>query len=257
MLEANIDIAQPKRHPFLYLKASPLHVLTEFAPWLARVFFIFQPTERIIEYPFIHENAPFNSNRKGKVLDVGSGRSLLPFELASKGYQVWSIDFRSKYHRYIRDYNNFTFVEGDIRKTSFPDAFFDIVIGVSSIEHVGLVGENVSLEGDKAAVQEIFRIMKPGGKLLITVPFGKESGVFTVGRFNSFRVYDYAHLKELSGKFEIESEQFAVLDKRSWRPSSLEEARAVDSLHQARWYSSKAVAMIVARKPSIVKRDAS
>ena len=59
MLEANIDIAQPKRHPFLYLKASPLHVLTEFAPWLARVFFIFQPTERIIEYPFIHENAQF------------------------------------------------------------------------------------------------------------------------------------------------------------------------------------------------------
>ena len=257
MSEANIDIAQPKRRPFLYLKACPLHVLTEFAPRLAAVLFIFQPTERILEYPFIHENTPFNFNSRGKLLDVGSGRSLLPFELASKGYQVWSIDFNKRYHRYISDYNNFTFVQGDIQKTSFLDSFFDIVVGVSSIEHIGLVGKKISPEGDKTAIQEISRILKPGGKLLITVPFGKASGVYSVRTHDSFRVYDYAHLKELLDEFEIESEQFAVLERRSWRPSSLEEAEAVDSLSQSRWYSSKAVAMIAARKPYVMGRGAS
>lgn len=255
MSEANIEIAQPRRRLFLYLKASPLHVLTEFAPWLAKAFFIFQPTERIVEYPFIHENVPFNG--QGRILDVGSGRTFLPFELASKGYQVYSMDFNSKYHRYISDYKNFTFVEGDIRKTSFPDSFFDIVIGVSSIEHVGLVGKDTDLEGDKTAVREISRIIRPGGKFLITVPFSKQSGTYKVARHNSFRVYNYSRLKELLGGFDLETQQSAVLDGRSWRPSSLQEAEAVDSLSQPRWYSSKAVAMIVARKPSIVKRDVS
>jgi len=255
MPEANIEIAQPRRRLFLYLKACLLHVLTEFAPRIARAFFIFQPTERILEYPFIHENVPFNG--KGKILDIGSGRTSLPFELASKGYQTWSIDLKSRYHRYISDYNNLTVVEGDIRKASFPDSFFDIVIGVSSIEHIGLVGENISPEGDKTAVQEIFRILKPREKFLITVPFGKKSGIYTIRRHNSIRVYDYARLRELLNRFEIEGEQFAVLEKGSWRPSTLEEAEAVDSLSQSRWYSSEAVAMIVARKPSVIGRSAS
>jgi SAM-dependent methyltransferase len=257
MPEANIDIAQPKRRPFLYLKVCPLHILTELAPRLAGLIFIFQPTERILEYPFIHENTPFGLNDNIKVLDIGSGRSLLPFELASKGYRVWCTDFKSKYHRYITDYNNFTFVPGDIRKTSFPDSFFDIVVGVSSIEHVGLAGKSTDLEGDKTAVKEISRIIAPGGKFLITVPFGKQSGIYTVARHDSFRVYNYDRLKELLGEFEMEREQFGVLEGRSWKPSSLEEAEAVDSLSSSRWYSSRAVAMIVARKPYVMARAAS
>jgi len=257
MANANIDIAQPKRNPFVYLKACPLHILTEFAPRVAAMLFVFQPTERILEYPFIHENIPFDLNGRCRVLDVGSGRSLLPFELASKGYQVWSIDFRKGYHRYIVDYDNFTSVQGDIRKTSFTDSFFDIIVAVSAIEHVGLVGRNLCPEGDKAAIQEICRILKPGGKLLITVPFGNESGVYSVGSHDSFRVYDYVHLEVLLREFEIEVERFAVLDRRSWRPSSLAEAEAVDSLSQSRWYSSKAVAMIAARKSDVMGRGAS
>ncbi len=175
-------------------------------------------------------------------MDVGSGISLLPIELASKGYQVWSIDLRTHYHGSIR-HENLTFVEGDIRKTDFPDAFFDIVTAVSTIEHIGLVSSKPELDGDKDALQEIFRILKPGGNLLMTVPFGKR-GVYSGG----WRVYDCSSLKELLGKFEMEKMNFALLEGESWRPASSEEAETIDSLSQPKWRSAKAVAMVVAKK---------
>ena len=251
MLDANIEIAQPRRRLFRYLKATPLHLLM-FTTHLVNRFFVFQLTERILEYPFIHEKVSFNG--KGKILDVGSGRSLLPFELASKGYQTWSIDLKTRYHRYISNYNNLTLVGGDIRKTSFSDSFFDIVTAISSIEHIGLSGGKIQPDGDQDAVQEIFRILKPGGRFLMTVPFGK-GGVYTCGRHDLFRIYNYAHLKSLLNRFEIEESQFAVLESGTYRPSSLEEAEAVDSLSQPRWYSSKAVAMFVTRKPFTMGGD--
>ncbi len=250
MPNANIEIAQPRRGLFLYFKACPLHVFLRFAPWLADKTFTFQPAERVLEYPFVHENVPFNGG--GKILDVGSGSTLLPLELASKGYQTWSIDLKKGYHHSIN--YNLTCVQADIRKTNFPDSFFDIVTAVSSIEHVGLVGKKTCLEGDQDAVWEIFRILKHGGKFLITVPFGKD-GVYAYKRHDLFRVYNYAHLKQLLSGFEIEKSQFAIQEEGNWRPSTLQEAEAVDSLSQSRWYSSKAVALVIGKKPSAMVGD--
>lgn len=183
-------------------------------------------------------------------MDVGSGSSLLPLELASKGYQTWSIDLKKGYCHSIT-HNNLTSVQEDIRKTSFPEGFFDIVTAVSSIEHVGLVGNKTYLEGDQDAVWEILRILKAGGTFLITVPFGK-GGTYTYGRYDLFRVYDHLSLKKLLRGYVIEREEFGLLEERSWRPADLTEVENIDSLSQRRWYSSKAVAMIVARKPSII-----
>lgn len=48
----------------------------------------------------------------------------------------------------------------------YPDNFFDSVISISVIEHI----EN---DGDTAAIKEIWRVLKPGGILLFTVPVKK------------------------------------------------------------------------------------
>ena len=68
-----------------------------------------------------------------------------------------------------------------------------------------------------------------------------------------FRVYDFLSLRELLDKFEIKKMNFALLEEGSWRPASLEEAESVDSLSQPKWYSAKAVAMIVAKKPFVTE----
>jgi SAM-dependent methyltransferase len=54
----------------------------------------------------------------------------------------------------------------DIASTSFKDASFSCVISLDVLEHV---------EKPQDALRELFRILKPGGTLLVTVPFDREN----------------------------------------------------------------------------------
>jgi SAM-dependent methyltransferase len=55
----------------------------------------------------------------------------------------------------------------DARSLKYPQEAFDAVYSMSVIEHVG--GET----GDSQSLQEMIRVLKPGGILLVTAPFGQ------------------------------------------------------------------------------------
>jgi len=94
------------------------------------------PDSRMIEYAFII--GKLSLLPKGKVLDVGCTARLnyLPVALASLGWEVWGIDLRE----FKFKHPNFHFVEGDIRKTGFPDNSFHAVYALSTLEYIGLSG---------------------------------------------------------------------------------------------------------------------
>ena len=52
-----------------------------------------------------------------------------------------------------------------IEVANFPDASFDLITSISVIEHI---------PGDCAAVARMWNLLRPGGKLIITVPCAKE-----------------------------------------------------------------------------------
>ena len=54
----------------------------------------------------------------------------------------------------------------DARALPYPPATFDVVYSMSVVEHVE------ADHGDSASVRELIRVLKPGGLLLLTVPFG-------------------------------------------------------------------------------------
>jgi len=174
---------------------------------------------RIVEYPWVLRNIP----SEGRVLDVGSTGSQLPLMLAGLGYDVWTIDVRK--YEYDGIINDLNCVIGDIRETNFQDSFFDIVLAVSTIEHIGLgrYGDLIDKEGDVNAMKEIRRIMTNEGTLLMTVPFGRKS----ISKLH--RVYDDVLIQILLNKFKIEKVEYFKKTDLFWIKSSKDEVQDLDS----------------------------
>ncbi|HEY7402302.1 MAG TPA: class I SAM-dependent methyltransferase [Candidatus Angelobacter sp.] len=121
--------------------------------------------------------AKIPSWRRPAVLDVGSPKMFGLYlaaqnavdlhltdisELNVDEYQVmWrALQGRAK--------SNVTFSLEDARKLTFPSNSFDIVYSMSVLEHID--GER----GDSVAIGEVLRVLKPGGLLILSVPFGRE-----------------------------------------------------------------------------------
>jgi SAM-dependent methyltransferase len=187
-------------------------------------------TERVVEYPFVFENL---KRVRGHVLDVGCCHSRLPIALASRGYHVVGLDFQS----YVFRHPCLQAIRGDLMALPFAPAAFDAVVAVSVIEHIGIghYGEPEAEMGDRHAVRQLAQVLKRGGRLILTVPFG-------VALTNHWmRVYDSRRLADLCESVKTEAIEFAVARSGIWRPSSRQEAQTVD------WAGpDRAIAMVVA-----------
>jgi SAM-dependent methyltransferase len=74
-------------------------------------------------------------------------------------------------------------VFGDLRKTEFRDDWFDVITYISTIEHVGMDNAmytncaDIARPGDTEdfvrAIAELKRVLKRGGVLYVTCPFGR------------------------------------------------------------------------------------
>ena len=78
-------------------------------------------SERTVEYPWIEEHLV---PPPARVLDVGCGYSPLPRLLVEKGYDAYGIDINPDW---IPKVEGFKASGQDIRRTSFPDEFFDAI----------------------------------------------------------------------------------------------------------------------------------
>jgi len=214
-IKENLYVFLSKRGISLFQKVFPEYFARE----------PLKPTDRFIEYPFLVLNLP---KAPAKVLDVGCAGSFFPLMLAGFGYDVYGIDIREYAILNRLKFNNFQFIKEDIGANSFPDNFFDAVLAISTVEHIGLSGRYGAGEdafGDKKAMLQIKRVLKPKGILILTVPFGKAK---TIKPYN--RVYDVALINELMGGFRIEKEEYYMLDSRdNWYKCPKEEAAAFDS----------------------------
>ena len=95
-----------------------------------------------------------------KILDVGCGTGEMAAELMRRGYDVWGLDIaeariRSVHERFGAD----RFRVGDIEHIEFPDNTFDAVVCLGVMEY---------LDRDEPALQEVWRVLKPGGKAVIS-----------------------------------------------------------------------------------------
>ncbi|HJT78140.1 MAG TPA: class I SAM-dependent methyltransferase, partial [Gemmataceae bacterium] len=162
-------------------------------------------TERIVEHIFVHTRLP---KPPARVLDLGCAESTNSIEMASLGYEVVGMDLREM----PVQHPNFRMVCGDIGNVPFPDASFDVVVSLSTIEHVGLEWYTPPPDGttDHKVVAEAKRVLRPGGRFLLTIPFGR-AAVTPV-----HRVYDAAMLEALVKPFRRVETAYAVREGDAW-----------------------------------------
>ncbi len=139
-----------------------LHKLGQFNPiWFQRIFEPETKGVRAWEYGLLLKLLE-NTNLIGKtILDAGTGASLLPDYLATLGAKVFSLD-KDKSMEPRTKSSAVKYVVGDMTKLDYSDGYFDFVICISALEHVG------SFKNSKQALSELTRVTKKSGLVYLT-----------------------------------------------------------------------------------------
>ena len=138
------------------------------------------------------------------VLEVGANEEDLASIFSEQGYQVLGVDLRpwnAKLKNYVRMEGDFVTLAPFIKPWQFS-----VAVSTSAIEHFGLnvYGSPEVEDYDAQAMREIFRLLHPGGRCYLTVPYGRE---FKAN--GHWRVYCRKTLQErLIGQFNVEKKIF-------------------------------------------------
>lgn len=119
-------------------------------------------------YKFLFERLIDNNSNEKKLLDVGS--HLLHFAIAARiiGYQVYGTDvlFHLTMPQTISRQNHFNICVKEcdlfLNVIPFSDDSFDIVNFAETLEHLSF--------NPLPTLKELYRVLKPGGSLLLTTP---------------------------------------------------------------------------------------
>lgn len=175
--------------------------------------------DRQVEWSWVASRIP---QGPGTALDFGIGGSPLALVAAYRGFTVTALDREPIEWPYCHP--GLVFVRGDLFDVPMSKGSFDLIINCSTIEHVGLVGRysvsDARPDGDLEAMRILRSILKPGGRMLMTVPVGHDA-VFSP----ACRVYGFQRLPRLIDGFTILEESYWTKnDQNRWIESDRDTA---------------------------------
>jgi choline kinase/ubiquinone/menaquinone biosynthesis C-methylase UbiE len=97
-----------------------------------------------------------------RVLDVGTGTGSVAHAVSPSVAEVMGVDLSPEMlaRAWASRVTNEVFEEGDVRKLSFPDNWFDKVTARMIFHHL--------IEGGDQAMRECYRVLKPGGVMVLS-----------------------------------------------------------------------------------------
>lgn len=101
-----------------------------------------------------------------KILEIGCGQGFNTYLLSKKTQnRVIGIDLSKKDIDISKQrYPNVDFIVMNAEKLKFKDNYFDFIYAIEVLEHVNHLGK---------VLNEIKRVLKPGGKLIASIPYYK------------------------------------------------------------------------------------
>jgi len=199
--------------------------------------------ERIVEYPWLMSRLP---SRKGTLLDAGSVLNfnfiLSHNKVSTKKIFISTLapESRSFWRKGI------SYVYEDLRETCYRDNYFDWIASISTIEHIGLDNTMLYTTDDSKneknpdsyllAIKEFYRILKPGGVLYLSLPFGKRKN------HGWLQIFDSEMLDELIDEFSPTSniEHHFKYEPGGWQVSSRDESKNATyfDIHKKKTYDA-------------------
>ncbi len=105
-----------------------------------------------------------------RVLDLASPKLVATF-LARRGIEVVSVDELPSeidtWRTLTSGARGLTFQVADGRSLDFEDESFDHAYSISVLEHI-------PGDGDAAALRELARVLRPGGRIVVTLPYSED-----------------------------------------------------------------------------------
>jgi len=150
-----------------FLRINKIHLANYSEKWVVDPL---HQWSRQWEYPYVLSKlsayAFLNSSQKLTILDAGSGLTFFPFFLESrlKGSEIHCCDHDASLAHAVASINRkqnaqVQFQMASLDRTEFHEEFFDCIYCISVLEHT---------DDYQNILDEFYRIMKPGGILLLT-----------------------------------------------------------------------------------------
>jgi len=118
--------------------------------------------ERYRAYPWLPEVAEFRNHGGDRVLEIGCGTGCDLLQFAKHGAIATGVDITASHLELARQRvgNRATVMEADGRKLPFPESSFDYVYSHGVLHHS---------DQPEKIVQELLRVLRPGGRFNIQV----------------------------------------------------------------------------------------
>ena len=154
-----------------------------------------EANERVVEIPWL-----LAQGLRGRTLDAGSALNHAAYldrvlavvdELHIVTLEPEGTSFPER---------RISYVYSDLRNLPYRDALFDTVVSISTLEHVGMDNRGYGSETEQAedaqreseaAIRELRRTLAPGGRILMTIPYGEPED------HGGWRQFDRDHLERL------------------------------------------------------------
>ncbi len=151
--------------------------------------------------------------KDSRILDVGCSSGILLEKLREQGYEhLYGIDISEESIAIARERGLQNVFVMDATRMDFPSGTFDVLISSDSLEHI---------EDDAAVAREFFRLLRPGGRLVLYVPAHEFlwSGHDVVN--HHFRRYSRGRLKKLIEGAGLTAEQAGYWNATLFLPALL------------------------------------
>jgi SAM-dependent methyltransferase len=135
---------------------------------------------------------------RARILEGGAGTGRWLAFLSAKGYLPVGIELdKIAVERFRTKYPDIQYDVGDVESLPYPDGSFDAVVSHGVVEHL--------IAGPAKALAEMYRVLRPGGVAVVSVPH--TNALTSLGVLSSNFAYRFAHhslLRKLKGLRPLE-----------------------------------------------------